>query len=49
VLRSDGSLVTYSITSQSSVPGNVVIGKPITIVPVNPGDTVVQTITIRQP
>lgn len=36
VLRSDGSRVTYGITSQSSVPEGVVIGKTITIVPVDP-------------
>jgi hypothetical protein len=31
------------------VPGDVMIGKSITIVPVNPQEAVVQTITIRQP
>jgi len=49
VLRSDGSRVNYSITSLSSVPDGVVIGKTITIVPVNPREQVVQTITIREP
>lgn len=48
VLRSDGSRVNYSITSQSSVPEALVIGKTITIVPVNPREQVVQTITIRE-
>lgn len=49
VLRSDGSRVNYSITSQSSVPEDVVIGKTITLVPVNPRELVVQTITIPEP
>lgn len=49
VLRSDGSRVNYSITSLSSVPEDLVIGKTITIVPVNPREQVVQTITIREP
>lgn len=49
VLRSDGSRVNYSITSLSSVPEDLVIGKTITIVPVNPREHVVQTITIREP
>jgi hypothetical protein len=49
VLRSDGSRLNYSITSLSSVPEDLVIGKTITIVPVNPREQVVQTITIREP
>jgi hypothetical protein len=49
VLRSDGSRATYSINSASSVPGEVEIGKTITIIPVDPREYVVQTITIRQP
>jgi hypothetical protein len=49
VLRSDGTRETYLITSQSSVPENVMIGKTITLVPVNPREQVVQTITIREP
>lgn len=49
VLRSDGSRVNYSITSLSSVPEDLVIGKTITIVPVDPREQVVQTITIREP
>jgi hypothetical protein len=49
LLRSDGSRVTYTITSQSDVPQSVLIGKPITIVPVDPREYVVQTITVREP
>ena len=49
MLRTDGSRVTYTINSQSTVPGDVVIGKTITIVPSNSPDRVVQTITIREP
>jgi hypothetical protein len=49
VLRSDGTRATYLITSQSSVPENLMIGKTITLVPVNPREQVVQTITISQP
>lgn len=48
VLRSDGSRVTYGITSLSSVPAGLVVGKTITIVPVNPREPVVQTITVRE-
>jgi hypothetical protein len=49
MLRTDGSRVTYTINSQSTVPGDVVIGKTITIVPSNSPDHVVETITIREP
>jgi hypothetical protein len=49
VLRSDGSLATYVITSQSRVPQDLVTGKTITLVPINPREDVVQTITIREP
>lgn len=48
VLRSDGSRVTYGITSLSSVPEGLVIGKTIVIVPVNPREQVVRTITVRE-
>jgi hypothetical protein len=37
------------ITPQSSVPEDVVVGRTVTIVPVNPGEPVVQTITVREP
>jgi len=49
LLRSDGSRVTYTITPQSNVPQSVLIGKPITIVPVDPREYVVRTITVREP
>ena len=49
LLRSDGTRVTYTITSQSKVPQSVLIGKPITIVPVDPREYVVRTITVREP
>ena len=48
VLKSDGSRVTYIINPRSTVPANVVVGKTIAIVPVNPSERVVQTITIRE-
>lgn len=49
LLRADGSRMTYAITPQSRVPADPLIGKRITIVPVDPRERVVQTITIREP
>ena len=48
MLRSDGSRVTYVISPQSTVPEGLVIGKTITIVPVDPREQVVRTITVRE-
>jgi hypothetical protein len=48
VLQADGSRVTYTIDPQSSVPVEVVVGKTITIVPIDPRNHVVKTITVRE-
>ena len=48
VLQADGSRVTYTIEPQSSVPEEVVVGKTITIVPIDPRNHVVKTIIVRE-
>ena len=48
LMRADGSKVTYLINDQSNVPGDLVVGKEVSILPVVstvPGETVAQTIT----
>jgi hypothetical protein len=48
VTRSDGSKVTYRIDEKSKVPADLVIGKTVTILPLEtsvPGEPVAQTIT----
>jgi hypothetical protein len=47
VLTEDGQRVTYQINPSSTVPGDVVVGKTIEIVPAGPNARVVRTITIE--
>jgi hypothetical protein len=49
LLRADGSRNTYAIDPQSRVPADPLLGKQITLVPIDASELVVQTITIRQP
>jgi hypothetical protein len=50
VLQPDGTKVTYTINTESIVPADLVVGKTITLVPINSRDRVVRTITIvREP
>jgi hypothetical protein len=45
VLQSDGSKVTYTITASSKLPPDLMVGKTITVVPVEPSTRVVRTVT----
>jgi hypothetical protein len=49
LLRADGIRTTYALNPLSQVPGDPLLGKRITIVPVDAREAVVQTITIREP
>jgi hypothetical protein len=48
IVRADGSRVTYSITSTSQLPADLVVGKTVSVVPVvssDPNTRVVRTVT----
>jgi hypothetical protein len=46
ILRSDGSKVTYTLTGESTVPADLVIGKTVTIEPIDGSDVkVAKTVT----
>jgi hypothetical protein len=47
VLRSDSSRETYIINPESTVPDEIRVGGTVTIMPVNPGEHVVRSITLQ--
>jgi hypothetical protein len=48
IVRADGSRVTYTLTSTSQLPADLVVGKTVSVVPVvssDPNTRVVRTVT----
>jgi hypothetical protein len=49
ITRADGSQAVYQITGTSMVPGDLVVGKTVSIVPTASGELMIKTVTYTKP